>query len=304
MLKHLNEHCIKPKRVVILGGNGFVGSAAVKRLQEDNINLISIGREEIDLCAANATQQLVKILRSDDALLVIAAKAPCKNHGMLLQNIQIMNAVCGALIIQNVQHLIYISSDAVYTDSMMKLNEGSPAAPTSLHGAMHLAREKMLASVVSEQELAILRPSLLYGANDPHNGYGPNSFYRLAQAAKSIELFGKGEELRDHVYIEDVAELIYLALVHRSYGVLNITTGEVASFAQIAALLSQYLPNSVNIKFRARSGPMPHNGYRAFDNSVCQQAFAAFEYTQLSVGLQKMHELHLQKLTGEVNARN
>ena len=29
-------------------------------------------------------------------------------------------------------------------------------------------------------KLCIVRPTLVYGANDPHNGYGPNKFIRLA----------------------------------------------------------------------------------------------------------------------------
>ena len=209
---------------------------------------------------------------------------------MLLQNIQMMKSVCDALIKNPVQHVVYISSDAVYTDSMDKLNESSPAAPTSLHGVMHLAREQMLRSVVAENALAILRPSLLYGANDPHNGYGPNSFYRLAQSDKPIELFGQGEEQRDHVFIDDVAELLYLSLLHRSYGILNITTGEVVSFYDIATQLTQLLDKPIEIKFRPRNMPMPHNGYRAFDNTVCQQAFAAFQFTTLPEGLKKMHQ--------------
>ena len=187
---------------------------------------------------------------------------------------------------------------------MDKLNESSPAAPTSLHGAMHLAREKMMQSVVNETALAILRPSLLYGATDPHNGYGPNSFYRLAQSGEPIELFGEGEEQRDHVYIEDVAELIYLCLLHRSYGTLNITTGEVVSFYQIAALLSQFTDKLVDIKSRPRSGVMPHNGYRAFDNTVCKNTFSAFQYTLLTDGLKKMHHNHLYALKGEAHGRD
>lgn len=295
MLKHLNDKGTRPKRVVILGAKGFVGSATVNRLAKEGIEVIAIGREDIDLCEKNAAEKLVKILRADDALVVISAKAPCKNHSMLLQNIQMISSLCDVLIKQPVKHVIYISSDAVYTDSMAKLNEASPAAPTSLHGAMHLAREKMLQSVVAENALAILRPSLIYGANDPHNGYGPNSFYRLAQSDKPIELFGQGEEQRDHVYIEDVAEIIYLSLLHRSCGVLNITTGEVVSFYQIATQLSQILAKPLDIKYRPRSGPMPHNGYRAFDNVVCNQVFAQFSFTLLPVGLKKMHQSYLQE---------
>lgn len=287
----LNHHYAKPttpKRVVILGAKGFVGAATVEKMAQAGIPCLALGRQEIDLSDMSMAPALAKQLRADDALVVIAAKAPCKNYAMLLENIQMMKTVCDALVAQPVQHVIYISSDAVYADSMDKLNEQSPAAPTSLHGAMHLAREQMLQSILHQSSFAILRPSLLYGANDPHNGYGPNSFYRLAKAGKPIELFGMGEEQRDHVYIEDVAKLVHLCLMHRSYGVLNITTGDVTSFAGIVDLLKQQLDSDIEIKNKPRSGAMPHNGYRAFDNAVCQRAFAGFEYTALSHGLKKM----------------
>ena len=52
--------------------------------------------------------------------------------------------------------------------------------------------------------LAILRPTLIYGEKDPHNGYGPNQFRRKANKGEAITLFGEGEERRDHVAIDDV----------------------------------------------------------------------------------------------------
>lgn len=294
MLKHRNEQTISPQRVVILGAKGFVGHAINQCLTSKAINVLALAREDIDLESETATTKLISILDSRDTLVITSAKAPCKNHGMLFQNIQMMKSVCDALVKKPVQQVLYISSDAVYTDSMDKLTESSAAAPTSLHGAMHLAREQMLRSVVEPDHLAILRPSLLYGANDPHNGYGPNSFYRLASTEQPIELFGQGEELRDHVYIEDVANLVSLCILHNSYGVLNITSGNVTSFYQIAELIGQIFGKPMDIKHRLRQGAMPHNGYRAFDNTVCQQAFTAFQYTSLSDGLKKMHHHYEQ----------
>ena len=59
---------------------------------------------------------------------------------------------------------------------------------------------------------ANLRPTLIYGTDDPHNSYGPNSFYRLATKNEDIVLYGEGEELRDHVHIDDVSTLAYMML--------------------------------------------------------------------------------------------
>src|SRR5258708_2207413 len=135
--------------------------------------------------------------------------------------------------------------------------------------------------------LANLGPTLIYGASDPHNGYGPNRFRRLAEEGKDIVLFGEGEERRDHVYVDDVAELILKALQHRSVGALNIATGEVHSFLQIARLTAELSGQEIAIKTSPRVGPMPHNGYRPFDNAKCSQGFPEIRFTPLADGLPK-----------------
>jgi UDP-glucose 4-epimerase len=186
-------------------------------------------------------------------------------------------------------HVVNISSDAVYADSAAPLTEASVRAPESLHGAMHLAREIMFSSE-AKAPLVILRPTLIYGAADPHNGYGPNRFWRLALAGESIKLFGKGEERRDHVAIEDVAELAARVIYRRSVGVLNIATGVTTSFREIAELVVQLAGRSVSIEEVPRTGPMPHNGYRPFDITTCRAAFPDFCFTPLQGGLRNIAE--------------
>ena len=207
---------------------------------------------------------------------------------MLIENLQMGKAVCEALQKSPVKHVAYISSDAVYVDSDSPLSEESYAQPGSLHGIMHLAREVMLTNAW-QGPLCLLRPTLIYGTGDPHNGYGPNRFIRLAKKKEEILLFGEGEERRDHVWIQDVSDLICRVLSHRSTGILNIATGTVFSFREIAEQATQITPNSSQIKSSPRSGPMPHNGYRAFDPAATHQAFRDFTYTNLKDGLMKVY---------------
>ena len=142
----------------------------------------------------------------------------------------------------------------------------------------------MLAAA-TESPLCILRPTLVYGASDPHNGYGPNRFRRLAHKGEDIVLFGEGEERRDHVYIDDVAEIVARCVVHRSEGTLNISTGTVTSFREIAERIAASTPKAPSIRTLPRDGPMPHGGYRAFDASSTTRAFPDFSYTPLEHGL-------------------
>jgi nucleoside-diphosphate-sugar epimerase len=273
----------QPARTVILGAGGFIGGAILRKLGGAGDAVLGLGRNEIDLLDEQAADKLAQLLRADDALVVVSARAPCKNPAMMLENIRMMAAVCGGLAKRPVTHLVYVSSDAVYADGPLPLTETSPAAPTSLHGAMHLAREQMLLAGVSP--LAILRPTLVYGAGDPHNGYGPNKFRRQANRGEAIVLFGEGEERRDHVAVDDIAEIVRLVLEHRSSGVLNIATGTVASFRALADKAVALSPRKVEIKSSPRNGPMPHNGYRPFDPKATREAFPTFHYTAIDDGL-------------------
>jgi nucleoside-diphosphate-sugar epimerase len=284
MLEHLNTEPQTPDRVVILGAAGFVGAAAKAVFESGGTPVLALGRNEIDLLADEAAQELADCLRKTDTLVVISAEAPCKDAAMLERNIRLMRSVTDALNKVRPAHLIYISSDAVYADSMEPLTETSCAEPGSLHGVMHLARELMLREAM-DGPLAILRPTLIYGAADPHNGYGPNRFRRLAAAGEDIVLFGEGEEQRDHIDVNDVAELIRLTAHHRSRGVLNAATGAVASFRDIAETVIRLAGQKIAVKGSPRQGPMPHNGYRPFDPGATRSAFPTFRYTPLEEGL-------------------
>jgi nucleoside-diphosphate-sugar epimerase len=203
---------------------------------------------------------------------------------MLIDNMRIVGALVAGLSASPVEHVVNISSDAIYADEPVPLNENTPAAPASLHGAMHLAREVALRSEL-RVPLAMLRPTLIYGAADPHNGYGPNRFRRLAAAGKDIVLFGEGEERRDHVAVEDVAEIAVRVLKHHSHGTLNVASGEVHSFRNVAEMAVALAAKPVVISGTPRNGPMPHNGYRPFDISATRAAFADFHYTPLREGM-------------------
>jgi UDP-glucose 4-epimerase len=284
MLEHLNSAPAAPQRVVIMGA-GFVGGAIAARLVRDGVQVMALASRDVDLLADGAARKLADLLRPGDAFVAVSARAPVKNSDMLVENMVMARAMVQALAAVQVAHVINISSDAVYADSDGPLTERSCASPGSLHGAMHWAREVMFQAEL-KAPLAMLRPSLLFGAADPHNGYGPNRFRRLASAGEEIVLFGEGEERRDHVYIDDVAELVARVLFLRSRGALNIATGEVHSFRDIAAKVVKLSGRQVPIRATPRSGPMPHNGYRPFDIAACSAAFPDFRYTPLDRGLE------------------
>lgn len=287
MLKHTWSTPQQPTRVCILGGKGFVASAVAERLKEHNSVVEVIGSSALDLTTPEAGKQLADRLRPDDALVFVSARAPCKTPALFMENLAMANAVAEAVMRTSPAHLVYISSDAVYQDNLELVREGDCAQPDTLHGAMHVARESLLKAVF-KGPLAILRPSLLYGAHDPHNGYGPNRCMRLAAAGETITLFGEGEEQRDHIWIRDVAEIVRLTLMHRSAGLLNIATGHSFSFRAVAERVVSLFDTPVAIQGTPRQNPITH---RHYDITASLKAFPEFHYTTLQDGLAATHRM-------------
>lgn len=296
MLNHLNAEDKIPERVVILGSQGFIGGTIRSRLEALEIPVLGLGSNDLNLISPGAGIKLSNLFDTEDVLVFVSARAPCKDLGMLLENTHMAKSVCDALRVKCVSHIIYISSDAVYRDSDKPLTEASCAEPGSSHGVMHLTREIAIKQEYSGP-LAIVRPTLVYGLNDPHNSYGPNRFRRLAAAGKEIVLFGEGEELRDHVDVEDIAELVARIVLRKSEGIINAVSGDVVSFRDLAYLASSSFNPAVAVKGSIRNGLMPHNGYRAYDNMAISQAFPGFKFKSWKEGLTRVNQLYREQLS-------
>jgi nucleoside-diphosphate-sugar epimerase len=286
MLTHLHPSPSAPQRVVLLGANGFIPRALAARLAAQRVPFIAIGSAQVDLSTPEAGPRLAALFQPGDAVVMAAALTPDKGRdtGTLMKNLRMAESVATALSARPVAHLTYLSSDAVYDWKQPLISEAVAPSPTDLYATMHLAREQVLAAATTAAQVpyAILRPCAVYGPGDTHNSYGPNRFARTAQAEGKIKLFGAGEEMRDHVFIADVAAVVTLVLSHRSTGVLNVVSGRSASFGEVAARIAAHHPRPVVIETQPRGGPITH---RHFDTTALLRAFPSHRPTGLAEGL-------------------
>ncbi len=283
MLTHNNASYETPARVVLLGGSGFVGSLLTENLSQNDVPVLSLSSADVDLCSDSGVAKLSAALQPTDSLVVLSALTPDKGRGIdtFMKNLKMIEGVCTAIKSVQPAHVVYFSSDAVYPLSVNPVREDSPAAPADLYGAMHVARELMLKDTV-ENAFCVLRPTLIYGANDSHNSYGPNRFRRQAAADGKIGIGGEGEETRDHVYVHDVAELVRLVLGHRSQGTMNVATGQSVDFGTLARMIASQFDKNVEVCPSPRGMPVTH---RSFDTTACRKAFPEFVFTSLEDGL-------------------
>jgi UDP-glucose 4-epimerase len=256
-------------KIFILGSKGFIGSNIADRLIAEKKNVVRLSRDNFDFLSNDFLKFMKAEVKPEDIIINAAAVAPCKNLDQLDLNMRLIINIEKSLYEKANLRIINISSDAVYPDFDGKLSEKIPNDPTSLHGLMHNFREKLI--IQNHNNVLNIRPTLVYGYGDPHCGYGPNLFIKKMLNKENIYLFGQGEELRDHIYIEDLTYIIAECINNKLIGSLNAVTGEVISFNDIANIIKKISKDSIDIKFKERNGPIPHNGLRSFDNSKLKE---------------------------------
>jgi UDP-glucose 4-epimerase len=297
MLSHQNAQPENPVRVVVLGSGGVLGKALQRQLQANDIASLALVSADIDLQEAAAAEKLQRLLNADDAVVFLSALTPDKGRDIatLMKNLRMAEAVASAVAVVKCRHVIYMSSDAVYPFGNGLVDETSPADPVDLYGGMHKAREVIMMSAVPADRLAILRCTLVCAADDTHNSYGPNRFRRQAAKDGKITLGGEGKETRDHIFADDVAELVRLVLVHRSSGLLNAVSGRSHSFADVARLVAARFVPPAQVAFAGAGGSVTH---RHYDPTALQQAFPNFHFQPLEDVIAEVHRRSFGRADG------
>jgi nucleoside-diphosphate-sugar epimerase len=277
-----------PSRVVVLGASGFVGGDLVAHLRDQRIPVVGSASRDLDLLRSESVELLRQIVRHDDVLVFASTITPDKGKDArtLMKNLTMGEHVAAFVEQAACSQVVYISSDAVYDDAANPVREATACNPASFHGVMHLTRELMLRQAVlkSKTPLVCVRATLLYGAGDTHNGYGPNRFARTARTDQLIKLFGQGEEKRDHLHIGDLSNLIGLCIRHLSEGIVNAATGHSTSFREIADTIVEQQPGA-RLECLPRATPITH---RHFDIAAVIRAFPTMRFTALQDGLRSM----------------
>jgi nucleoside-diphosphate-sugar epimerase len=229
-------------RRVVLGANGFIG----KHLMAACPTFVGLTRRDIDLSEETAGDQLAGLLRDEDTLFFLSAITPDKgrNTESFLKNCRMAVALDVAIRQVRLGQLIYISSDAVFSENLPPITEETPACPGTLYGTMHLAREQICESAAARHgtPFLVVRPCALYGSGDTHQSYGPNRFLESARREKVIRLFGEGEDLRPHLHIRDFISILVGLEEKKAKGVFHAIPSASVTFREIADLICLRIP--------------------------------------------------------------
>ena len=257
--------------ILVTGGAGFIGSTLVDTLlmrghSVDVIDNLSTGSfqnlhdaerhgssfhfEEIDVCDP-ALDVFIKRRRPEvvfhlaaQASVAVSLDDPVHDAEInILGSLRVLQATST----HGVRKIVFAASGGtLYGDpppSALPINETLPHAPTSPYGISKMIMLSYLRTyqMVRGLDFTALALANVYGPRqDPHGEAGVVAIFasNLARARRSI-IFGDGEQTRDFVYVDDVADAFVRAIEFGSGRVLNIGTGVQTSINTLYRMLAQ-----------------------------------------------------------------
>jgi len=274
--------------VVLLGASGFLGQAIAARLAGEGIETHGFSSRSLNLTDRAAFGVLDALAGPSATLIFASAVTPDKGRTVdaLDANFQMAMNVGRYLEGHPFGKVVYVGSDAVYPMSDEAVTEASAVEPADFYALAKYAAERVLANVCGAANipLLIVRPTGIYGAGDTHNSYGPNRFITQIHNERKVSMFGEGDDVRDHVYVDDVAAATVALAASDTAGVVNIATGESRTFASIVEQLKLLSPVDFEVVRLPKSGGASR---RDFDVSRLRAALPGFKPTPFEEGLRQ-----------------
>ena len=281
------------RRVLILGHTGFIGTHLTRQVAADHAGLEVVGRAPValDLTHEQSRGSLYELFDPGTAVLMLAAvkRQFGDNVDAFSRNIAMVMNLCRLLQERPIGRLIYFSSAAVYGEEThdLHITEETCVNPMSYYGTAKFAGECLFRQLIRARpdvSLLCIRPPLVYGAGDRGETYGPSGFIRSVIRGKPITLWGDGTELREFVYVEDIARIVSQLVSSDHQGVLNVASGSSYSFRTALDVLERLSPGPLEVSSRPRTKKSVDNG---FDNERLRTLLPAHHFTPLEEGMRK-----------------
>ncbi|MDB5190204.1 MAG: nucleoside-diphosphate sugar epimerase [Parcubacteria group bacterium] len=237
------------KNFLVTGGEGFIGSRIVGLTEAQSYDLKS-GSDILD------TQKLTDACENMEGIFHCAAKISVPESIKKPDEYQLHNVEGTKSVIEVAENgrnkIVFSSSAAVYGESDHEAKETDSLHPMSPYAQNKADGEMLLKD--SNVPNVILRYFNVYGPGQSAAYAGViTAFISAALKNEDLVLFGDGEQVRDFVYVDDVARANIAAMESDIGGaeVFNIGSGTKTSITELAQEIITLTGSSSNIRHEA-----------------------------------------------------
>ncbi len=271
---------LQEKKILVIGGAGFIGSHVVDLLLEEDIKEVIVydnfsrgSRENLSNALNNPRCRVFElggdILQTDildeavkecDAVIHLAALwlLHCHDYSQSAFDVNIRGTfnVLQACVKHSVERLVYSSSASVYGDAVEEpMTEDHPYNNWTFYGASKIAGEHMFKAFHRRFGLngVALRYMNVYGSRQDYKGTYTAVIMkiidRLNQGLGPV-VYGDGSQSYDFIHVRDVARANVCALkADVPFGFYNVGRGIKTSIKELAELILKVSNSKQSIQY-------------------------------------------------------
>jgi GDP-L-fucose synthase len=214
------------KRVFVAGHRGMVGSAIVRQLERENIELILRDRQALDLLNQQAVFDFFQTEQIDEVYLAAAKVGGIVANNsypaeFIYENLMIECNIIHSAHLAGIQKLLFLGSSCIYPKlapqpmSEDALLTGLLEATNEPYAIAKIAGIKLCESYNRQygRDYRSVMPTNLYGPNDnfhPENSHVIPALIRRFHQAKinkdaEVTAWGSGKPMREFLFVDDMA---------------------------------------------------------------------------------------------------
>ncbi|SIS92719.1 GDP-L-fucose synthase [Phaeovulum vinaykumarii] len=248
------------KRIWVAGHRGMVGAAVVRRLAGEGCEILTAGREIVDLLDQAAVRGWMQANRPDAIVLAAAKVGGIKANSefpvdFLHQNLMIETNILAAAHETDVARVLFLGSSCIYPKfAPQPIPEDAlltgPLEPTNeWYAIAKIAGIKLVQAYRTQygRDWISAMPTNLYG---PGDNYDLNSSHVLpallrkfheakTRGAPEVVLWGSGTPLREFLHCDDLADaLIFLLGQYSGHEHVNVGSGVEVTIRELAEIIA------------------------------------------------------------------